>query len=167
MNQAHTDVKALNTHEHAYLATYVEEQRQLRTTAAALLDKGRPMREQHARLLEEQRRRLEEVERPLRVVNDELEEALAKMYALKKENQVELDSLRARHESMLAAYTAAYSPATLPLTPDEYSQVLLPLARLLHASCTPLTRLVHASCTPQPLTPAEYAQVLYYETLSY
>ena len=55
MKQAHTDVKALNTHEHAYLATYVEEQSQLRTTAAALLEKGRPMREEHARLLEEQR----------------------------------------------------------------------------------------------------------------
>jgi hypothetical protein len=153
VKQAHTDMEALNTHEHAYLATYVEEQSQLRTSAAALLEKGRPMREEHARLLEEQRlalvvlqerhtrlfeeqrlalvvlqeeqrRRLEEVEGPLRVVNDELEEALAKMYALKKENQVELDSLRGRHESMLAAYTAAYSPATLPLTPDEYAQVL-------------------------------------------
>ena len=83
MKQAHTDVKALNTHEHTYLATYTEEQSQLRVTAAALLEKGRPMREQHTRRLEEQRRRLEEVEGPLRVVNDELEEALAKMYALK------------------------------------------------------------------------------------
>ncbi len=55
MKQAHTDVEALNTDEHAFLATYVEEQSQLRTTAAALLEKGRPMREQHACLLEEQR----------------------------------------------------------------------------------------------------------------
>ncbi len=30
----------------------------------------------------------------------------------------------ARHESMLAAYTATYSPATQPLTPDEYSLLL-------------------------------------------
>jgi hypothetical protein len=148
VKQAHTDVEALNTHEHAYLATYSEEQSQLRITAAALLEKGRPMREEHARLLEEQRlalvvlqeqqrRRLEEVEGPLRVVNDELEEALAKMYALKKESQLKLDSLRGRHKSLLAAYTAAYSPATQPLTPDEYAQVL----PLTHASYTPLTRL--------------------------
>jgi hypothetical protein len=30
----------------------------------------------------------------------------------------------ARHKSLLAAYTAAYSPATQPLTPDEYAQLL-------------------------------------------
>ncbi len=131
MKQAHTDVEALNAHEHAFLATYVEEQTQLRTTAAALLEKGKATREQHTRLLEEQRRLLEEqrrqleaVERPLRVVNDELDEAFAKMYALKKENQLQLDSLRGRHESLLAAYTAAYSSATQPLTPGEYAQVL-------------------------------------------
>ena len=124
MKQAHTDVEALNAHEHAFLAKYVEEQTQLRTTAAALLEKGKATREQHTRLLEEQRRQLEAVERPLRVVNDELDEALAKMYALKKENQLQLDSLRGRHKSLLAAYTAAYSSATQPLTPGEYAQVL-------------------------------------------
>ncbi len=193
-------MEALNKDEHAFLATYTEEQSQLRITAAALLDKGRPMREQHARLLEEQRlalgvldeeqrrrleeqqrslrelqeeqqrslrelqeqqrrrleeldeehrrrleehqrslgeveeeqrRRLEEVEGPLRVANLELQQAFAKMYALKEENEAQLQQLRkaaeakaARHKSMLAAYTAAYSPATLPLTPDEYSQLL-------------------------------------------
>jgi hypothetical protein len=94
VKQAHTDMEALNKDEDALLATYTEQQNQLRITAAALLDKGRPMREQHTRLLEEQRRQLEEVEGPLRVVNDELEEALAKMYALKAENEARLQQLR-------------------------------------------------------------------------
>jgi hypothetical protein len=182
-------MEALNKDEHAFLATYTEEQSQLRITAAALLDKGRPIREQHTRLLEEQRlalvvldeehrrrleeqqrslrelqeqqrrrleeldeehrrrleeqqrslaeveeeqrRRLEEVEGPLRVANLELQQAFAKMYALKEENEAQLQQLRkaaeaktARHESMLAAYTAAYTPATHPLPPDEYSLLL-------------------------------------------
>ncbi len=136
-----------------------ELQEQQRRRLEELQEEHRRRLEEQQRSLgelqEEQRRRLEEVERPLRVVNDGLEEALAKMYALKQENQLELDSLRGRHESLLAEYTAAYSPATQPLTPDEYAQVL-PLARLLHASCnasytplaTPLTRLLHASFTP-------------------
>jgi hypothetical protein len=98
-------MEALNKDEHEFLATYVQEQSQLRITAAALLDKGRPMREQHARLLEEQRlalvvlqeeqrRRLEEVEGPLRVANLELQQAFAKMYALKTENEARLQQLR-------------------------------------------------------------------------
>jgi hypothetical protein len=98
-------MKALNKDENEFLATYTEEQSQLRIIAAALLDKGRPMREQHARLLEEQRlalvvlqeeqrRRLEEVEGPLRVANLELQQAFAKMYALKAENEAQLQQLR-------------------------------------------------------------------------
>jgi hypothetical protein len=134
VKQAHTDMEALNSDEHALLATYTEEQSQLRITAAALLDKGRPIREQHTRLLEEQRlalvvldeehrrrleelqeqqrrrleeqqrslaelqeeqrRRLEDVEGPLRVANLELQQAFAKMYALKAENEAQLQQLR-------------------------------------------------------------------------
>ncbi len=48
-------MEALNNDEHEFFPTYTEEQSQLRITASALLDKGRPMREQHARLLEKQR----------------------------------------------------------------------------------------------------------------
>jgi hypothetical protein len=124
VKQAHTDLETLNHHEQAYLATYVQEQSELRTSVAAVLEKTRALREEHTLLLEQHRLALEVIEGPLRAANLELEEAFAKMYALKEENEAQLQEARARHEKLLAAYTAAHSPATQPLTPAEYSQLL-------------------------------------------
>jgi hypothetical protein len=67
---------------------------------------------------------LEQLESPLHLTNRELIDALSKMYALRAKEKARLDALRTRVQELLAAYTEEHSPATQPLTPDEYAQVL-------------------------------------------
>ncbi len=47
-----------NSRERVYLSAYVAEQEELRASAAALVEQGKPLREQHSRLLEEYQRLL-------------------------------------------------------------------------------------------------------------